>query len=239
MTHKRRFYIPLSFVKDSIVTIKGEEAHHAVKVLRVKENEFVTLINGRGESVLGTIVKITKDELDIYISGTLVVFEEPRLKVSLLIGMAEIAVLEESLLHSTELGLWRFCPVQTKFSVTNWKTIENKLERFQRIAISAIKQSGFPFLPQITIFKDLKYALSNLSSKGFLLSQEGDTHLSDFADLKGEITLAVGPEGDFSDEEKLLFSQFGYRKTKLSMNTLRVETAALTAMAQIQNHFEF
>lgn len=236
MGHKRRFYTPLPLKNENLITIQGEEAHHAYKVLRVKENELVSLINGNGETALGTIIKISKDEMEISIlkNESPKVFKEPKVKVSLLIGMCEIVSLEEALLHSTELGLWRFCPVWTKFSVTKAEQIERKLERFKKIAISAIKQSGFPFLPEITFFEDLKSALQNLPKKGFLLHQGGETYLSDYVDLKGEITFAIGPEGDFSEEEKNLFSEFGYIKTKLSKNTLRVETAALAAMAQIQ-----
>ncbi|MCX7830534.1 MAG: RsmE family RNA methyltransferase, partial [Acidobacteria bacterium] len=149
---------------------------------------------------------------------------------------AEISALEEALLHCSELGLWKFCPVLTKHSAIKFELIEKKLERLQKIAISAIKQSGFPFLPEIAVFDDLNKALNSLPNQGFLFSQEAKKWFLDFKDFKSEITLAVGPEGDFSEEEKNLFEKFGYQKAKLSENTLRVETAAITALAQMQRY---
>lgn len=234
MSHKRRFYTPLTLSKKNEILIEGEEAHHALKVLRIKEGEGVEIINGKGEEVKGIIQKIEKEKLEVLFQEEVKIFSEPKIKISLLIGMSEISSLEEALMHTTELGLWKFSPVYTKYSLTKPEQIKKKMERFKRIAISAIKQSGVHFLPQIEIFHNLKDALKNLPKQIFLFSQDAQKYINDFDLEESELTFAIGPEGDFSEEEKELFEKFGCKKAKICPNTLRVETAAISALAQIK-----
>lgn len=235
MSHKRRFYTPLSLSKKNEILIEGEEAHHALKVLRVKEGETVEVINGKGEEVKGIIQKIIKEKLTVIFKEEVKIFSEPKIKISLLIGMSELSSLEETIMHTTELGLWKFSPVHTKYSLTKPELIEKKIERLKKIAISAIKQSGVHFLPQIEIFYNLKEALKTLPKQIFLFSQDAQKYINDFELKEYEFTFAIGPEGDFSEEEKELFERFGCKKVKICENTLRVETAAISALAQIQN----
>lgn len=236
MSHYRRFYAPVDLLEKSEIAVDGEEARHALKVLRIKVGEKVSIINGKGEEVSGIIEKADKERLLIKATDKVKFHSPLSPKISLLIGMSEINALEEALLHCTELGLWKFCPVFTKYSVTKPEQIEKKIERFQKIAISAIKQSGFPFLPEILIFRKVEEAIQTLPPNGFLFSQDGEKRLDEFVELPEEVTFAIGPEGDFSEEEKKLFLEHNYKKAKLSNYTLRVETAAITALAQAKKY---
>jgi len=231
LSHHKRFYTPLPLSGKNEILIEGEEALHCHKVLRIKEGEEVVIINGRGEEVSGLIEKAEKEKLFVRFTKEIKIHQEPTSKIFLLIGMSEIDSLEEALLHTTELGVWKFCPVYTKYSVTKPELVERKMERLKKIAVSGIKQSGFPFLPEIVVFKDLESALRKLPREGFLFAQEAEKFLHQFGALPFETTFAVGPEGDFSEEEKALFMECGFRKAKLSDNTLRVETASVAALA--------
>lgn len=229
MSHKKIFFY--EHINGSFITLEGEEAHHALKVLRLKEGDDIKIIDGKGKIASGKIFNTKKDSILIEIKNISLI-TKPQKRINLIVGISEIKALEDILFHCTQLGVSTYCFVNTKYSSLKVEFLEKRMNRMKKIVIASLKQSGNPFLPEIKIYKSLEEAIKNYK-KGFLLSQDAQKYLIDFDFKEDEINLAIGPEGDFSQEEKKLLTDFYYIDAKLSPFTLRVETSAISALSII------
>ncbi len=231
MSHGHRFFRP-DLITQSPVALTGDEARHAVKALRIREGDTATLMDGQGSIRPYSVRSVRRDGLLLEALSDCEIHPPPRVRPFMILGAPEIKALEESLLHAIELGLYGLMVVQAERSPFPVSFYEGKKERLLKIAASAIKQSGNPFLPAISFHEELSDALKSAPRAGFLLDQSGRQLLPDEA-VEGDVGLAVGPEGDFTGSEKDELESAGYRKISLSANTLRVETAALAAVSLI------
>jgi 16S rRNA (uracil1498-N3)-methyltransferase len=231
MSHGNRFYLP-SALQDETARLSGEEARHAVKALRIKCGDEVTIMDGRGRQRDYRVTAAIKDELVIESISEILTFPAPAVRPVLLLGAPDMKVLDECLLHATELGLFHLALTKVSHSPLSIDFYLKRQERLNKIAISGMKQSGNPFLPKISLHDDLEDALKIVPPKGFLFDRDAP-RFEHSSEIKGEICLCVGPEGDFSMEEKEKLQVLGFRRASLATYTLRVETAALAALSQI------
>lgn len=222
------------------VTISGREAHHIADVLRLKPGEMVRLIDGNGlahtceitsagsRKVICSVIKSTKG------SG------ESTLRLTLAIGLSPEAKFDTIIEKGTEVGINRFIPILTekgKIKVGDIGGVKRKMERWRRVCEAAVKQSGrsvIPFIDAPLSFRD--FLLSCLPAGTFLF-QLGDrsesfysANLSAFED---EITVVVGPESGFTNDEIESARRRGIRIMNLGDRVLRTETAAVVIPALI------
>lgn len=230
MGHPKRFFI--KNLSEANPIIEGEEFYHLNKVLRLKTNEVVKLIDGCGRSLKARIVCIFKDRAILEPLSQIIVSPPPKIKTTIIVGASEPQSLEEALLHSTELGVSRFCIAQSKFSSVKIEKLAVKRSRFEKIAISAIKQSQNDYLPEIIFYENVEEAIKENKGNGFLFTLDTEDYFIKSNKVSGKIVLAIGPEGDFSEEEKSLFFENGFKKVKLCETILRVETAVVAALSQ-------
>jgi 16S rRNA (uracil1498-N3)-methyltransferase len=133
---------------------------------------------------------------------------------------------------AVDIGIQHISFVQTK----NSERKNLKLDRLQRIAISALKQSQQYYLPQVTELKSIRdFIEGNSAEHKFVANQDegGKRYLGDALHGPGDITVLIGPEGDFIEEEINLLKQKGYLPISLGNNRLRTETAALVACTEL------
>jgi 16S rRNA (uracil1498-N3)-methyltransferase len=231
MSHNHRFYLP-SALQDESVRLSGEEARHAVKALRIKTGEDVTLMDGRGRERVYRVTAIIKDELVIETIAEIITFPSPKVRPVLILGAPDVKALDDCLLHATELGLFHIAVTKASHSPLSIDYYLKREERLGKIAVSAIKQSGNPHLPIITFHNSIDDALKTAPKEGLLFDKEGPDFRID-SRFEGEVALCVGPEGDFSNEEKELMQALGYKMASLGPYTLRVETAAQAAISRL------
>ncbi len=207
--------------------LSEEESRHVVKVLRSENGDELELTNGKGSFFK---VRITKADPHKCLFEIVDRKEIPKRSHSIHIAIAPTKNadrIEWFVEKSVELGI-------DKISFMLCENSERKsinLERIEKIAISAMKQSGQCWLPALATLKPLKEVLLTEASQKFIayVDQSNPHHLKSLAEINQNYIVLIGPEGDFRKEELLSSEQAGFLKVSLGSNRLRTETAGVAA----------
>lgn len=206
--------------------LNDEETRH-LKVLRIKEGEQIQCLDGKGSIYNCTVTKIGKDHTQLEIRHSTQISGFRDFRLHLYVAPTKNAERMEWLLEkAVETGLDSMTFIETDHSEKH----RVNLTRMERIAISALKQSGQLYLPQINPLTEFK----SLNPQGLVLfahcaaGQKSDLK-SVFKDHNPEkdIHVLIGPEGDFSKSEIESMYAKGYTAVTLGEPRLRTETAAL------------
>lgn len=224
-----RFYIPQDqFVPGEVLFLSGEEFHHAKNVLRMRIGEQIALINGRGSFSLGTIASISKEQMGVEIFSVKTE-NSPKKSLTLVLPFLRVNHMDFAIEKATELGIDRF--ILFKADNSEKKEIsETYFSRLKHLCLSATKQSGRVFLPQIIVASSLQSAVEVLEGKSFFWCHLDDSsvfiqqRLQSF--LLSSCAGIVGPESGWSIQEKEYLSSFA-SPVFLSPTVLRAETAAI------------
>ena len=214
----------------SNLQLTEEESHHAVRVLRLKLDDFITLIDGKGTSAIGQISELNKKSVHYKIIESQ--FIEPiNPEIHIAIAPTKSNDRFEFFLEKvTELGISSITPIQC--SNSERKTI--KLDRFEKIVMSAVKQSGNLYLPKVndlTKFSDF-VTVQNKDTDYFIAHCEDDSLKNELKDLlqkSKKVCILIGPEGDFTNEEIILAKTNNFKAVSLGQTRLRTETAGIIA----------
>jgi len=215
------------------ITFDKIESRHIVRVLRKKEGDILYITNGKGLLFYGKII----DSTGKLCSAVIIKTEEKYKQHSynLHIGIAptkNIDRFEWFLEKATEIGVDKITPLLCKHSER--KLIKN--ERLEKIIVAAAKQSlhfNFPILDKLTSFSD--FISQKNHAKSFIAhckNQEKNT-LKKLVYPKENITILIGPEGDFSIQEIKLALQNDFKPISLGNTRLRTETAGIVACQSI------
>jgi len=210
--------------------LSEEESHHAVRVLRLKVDDSITLIDGKGTSAIGKITDLNKKSIKFKITESKFKKQElPEIHIAIAPTKSNDRF-EFFLEKVTELGVSTITPLHC--SNSERKTI--KLDRFEKIIMSAVKQSGNLYLPKInslTKFADFMTSL-NKDTSCFIAHCETDelkNELKDLIQKNKKICILIGPEGDFTNEEINLAKTNNFKAVSLGSSRLRTETAGIIA----------
>jgi len=230
-----RFYIKdPSFKVSNFVTLEKEEFHHLHHVMRLKAGELVDLVDGMGSIAQAQIQVIDKHIATLEVQS---IDKKPPPKYKLILAQAlpRPAKLEYIIEKSVELGvteLWLF-----PGALSEKKELSpSQATRMHNISVSAMKQCGRLFLPNITFFPSiLSWTPEKIPPDAFF----GDTDpsapsfLSSLQSLDSSSALiAIGPEKGFHDKEVLHMEQIlSLKGVKLHQNILRTETAAIHSIS--------
>lgn len=238
-----------------MVKITGKEYHYLINVLRLKEGMKLTGRDGQGVYYTLTVSSIgtsqvlleaevqregARETIDVFSA-----FRGPFPSVHLYQCVGKGKKLEQIIRQCTELGIERITPVMSRYTLSdvtkNWKV---KSQRYQRVAEQAIQQSASPVMTQIeepVRIQDIASRVADLSRLLVLHQSLEDSRTTIFShtrdlidtDPHSPISLLVGPEGGFSDEEVSVLLDSGAKGVLLQTNILRTETAAVAASAII------
>jgi len=203
------------------------ESRHACKVLRLKEGDKIGLLNGKGMYAEAEITGTDPKRCQVKLVAVHLE-EAPDYMIHIAICPTKMNERMEWMVEKvTELGVTEITFLLSK----NSERKALKLERFENIAISAMKQSKRLYLPKINELVKVDAFIKN-NPNGFIAHcYEGEKHnLSTVFDRSSPIL--IGPEGDFSPEECELAKTNGYKELSLGANRLRTETAGLYACMQ-------
>jgi 16S rRNA (uracil1498-N3)-methyltransferase len=216
-------------VSGEVVKLEGDEARHAVRVLRVRPGEEITVSNGAGE-----VVRAVVTEAGATLSADVEARRsEPRPRPALHVFAAipKAGKLDLVVQKLTELGVEVIQPFPASRSVARWdpKKASAQTERLNAISREAAKQSRRAWLAEVRLPQRLETL--ELPKAAFVLDEEAGLRLT--AALPDEapetIALIVGPEGGFEREEVETLSARGVTPASLGPLILRTETAALVA----------
>src|SRR5476651_2053714 len=145
-----RFYLPPKNCAGNTLRLDAGEAHHALKVLRVKYGELVAVLDGAGNEFLCTVQNSSRDSVTLSVS--LKNFKAPpQCQITLLVAIPKGKIIEGIIQKAVELGAHRIVPILSERVMTqlNDESGEHKREKWQGVAIEAIKQCGAAWLPKI------------------------------------------------------------------------------------------
>lgn len=220
-----QFYQPA--IANGIHHLNEDESRHAVKVLRMKAGDQLHITDGLGSFYHATISEADPRKCTFSILEKKSVLAR---KFSIAIALAptkNIDRIEWFVEKAVELGIDQIHFMLCQNSER--KTVN--MERIEKIAISAMKQSGQAWLPTCTGIKPFQQILTISADQRFIcfVDQLNPDQLNSLATVGKEYLVLIGPEGDFRDEELKQAMDHGFKKVSLGHNRLRTETAALAA----------
>ena len=206
-----------------------DESWHALKVLRLKEGDEIKLTDGKGNFCRAKITK-ADPRLCEFKSIQQEQITQRAFSIHLAIAPTKNSERIEWMIEKcVEIGI-------EKISFIQCKTSERKsmnMERLEKIVISAMKQSGQAWLPDITQMMPFEKFVSNSAERNKFIAYVDGTNqvfLKNQKTVGSDSVILIGPEGDFTKEELAMATSADFLKVSLGPNRLRTETAGLVAV---------
>lgn len=241
----RRFFLPAHLCREKTLQLSEQDAKHAGAVLRLREGDSISVLDGQGRELLGRVQKIDKQSAQ---ARVLARKDLPKLsyQLSLIQAVTKGKSMDAIIQKATELGCRTIIPVFSERSVVQCDkaAADNKREKWETIAIETMKQCRQGWLPKILPPLPLRALLSGNALPAGQLSflatlQPGAfhprKHLEDYRNKHGcfprFVTVWIGPEGDFTPAEINSIQAVGALPITLGPLILRSETAAICALS--------
>ncbi len=220
------FYTPL--ITESDIFLPEEESAHCIRVMRMKKGDLISSTDGKGAFYKAEITDPNPKKCGITIKERQLV-NPPDFYIHIAIAPTKnMDRMEWFVEKAVEIGIQQISFLQCEHSERQVL----KMERIEKIAISAMKQSQKAFLPYICALVPFKeFAAKNIVGQKFVahLEEGVKQHLKFAVDPKGNYTVLIGPEGDFSVKEIALAIKNGFVPVTLGESRLRTETAGIAA----------
>ena len=235
-----RFFLSTPLQANARIALDPHAAHHAARVLRLREGDAVVLFDGTGGQYPGRIDALSGKAVSVLTGEFDPVERESPLSVTLVQGLSSADRMDYTMQKAVELGAAAVDTVVAEKSVVRLagERAEARAGHWQRIAIAACEQCGRNRLPVIRAPLTLERWLAQPAAAGLrLLALPGaGTALADA--LAGHapsrpITVAVGPEAGFSERENTDLLRAGFLPVHLGPRVLRTETVAPALLAAI------
>jgi 16S rRNA (uracil1498-N3)-methyltransferase len=221
----------------SVVTIEGDEAHHAVAVRRLRVGEAVALTDGAGVSAVGEVESVGKRVFAVRVASVSVTDRaEPTLTVVQAIPKGERGELAVEVL--TEIGVDTIVPWAASRSVAVWRgeRIAKSHAKWVTTAREAAKQARRSWFPSVTELAGTAKVVALLAEADLavVLHEVGATSFGSLTvPARGRIVVVVGPEGGIAPEELSAFAGAGAVTVRLGAEVLRTSTAGVAACAAL------
>lgn len=233
-----RFFVASDLVEGATVALPAAVAHHAVRVLRLRDGAAITLFNGHGGEHAATL-QVAGDAASAVVRSHEKVERESPLVLTLVQAWMAGDKLDWTVEKAVELGVAAIVlvPAQRSVVVLDAARRAKREQRLRDIVVAACCQCGRNRLPPLhaaaTLTDGLQSALQS-AGRGVLLMPEGDASLAQAAGAAGSLALAIGPEGGFDADEQSLARRLGYATATCGRRILRTETAGIAALAALQ-----
>ena len=237
-----RFFIRQEISQSTFIE-NQEDVKHISKVLRLRVNDKIEVVDSNEKEYLCEIITISKDSVEYKVIEEVPIKRELGVQIKVYQGVPKGQKLDLIAQKLTEIGVYSITPVEFKRCVSSIKEEkeDKKIARLQRIIYEAAKQSKRNHIPKIEspmTFKELvKELKSNTINIVFYECEEENNLKSYFASLDlskvESIGVIVGPEGGIAPEEIELLESNGCKVLTLGARILRTETAAVVASAII------
>ena len=211
-----------------------EESHHCTRVLRLKENDEIILIDGKGTFVRAVLVHSSEKKTQYRIIDQIENYNKLPYNLHLAVAPTKnIDRFEWFIEKATEIGVSEITPLLCEKSERKMV----KKDRLEKLIIAAAKQSQkayFPKLNEMQVFND--FLSGNKQYRGEKLiahCEDGEKRSLHSLKLKERIIMCIGPEGDFSNKEIQSAIHSGFQPVTFGKSRLRTETAAVYACSAI------
>ncbi|MCL4500151.1 MAG: 16S rRNA (uracil(1498)-N(3))-methyltransferase [Chloroflexi bacterium] len=246
MGNHRRFFIDPGQIDGNTAVLTGDSARQIARVLRLKEGDFICLLDGTGNEHDALVSALSKDEVTARILGTNDCSREPRLRVTLAVCLPKSDKLELIVQKCSELGISKYVIVNSARTVAriDASKIAERLARWRKIATEAAEQCGRARAPEIegvVEFADLVGEIRAHQLAVIAWEEESGVSLKTALQRNREVEsvmLIIGPEGGLTEDEVELAKSAGAVSVSLGGRLMRVETAAIATSAAVMYEIE-
>jgi len=236
-----RFFVSPQAIRDERVMLRGSLVHQIRDVLRMHPGDHIVLLDNSGWAHRVELVTIDRDTVRGRVIEKWRLETEPATRITLYQGLLKGQKFEWVLQKGTEIGIVAFVPVLTERCVigTVNGVSDARVERWERIIVEAAEQAGRAALPHLSHVMLFAHACEQAGRAGLaLIPWEGEHSRGLRETLQNvpksrEISLLIGPEGGFAEEEIAAAQDRGVAPVSLGPRILRAETAGLAAAAAI------
>lgn len=231
-----RFFCPVPLPRAGEIQLPEALAHHAVRVLRLRDGDPLILFDGGGGEV-PAVLHVRGKQCFAALEGHRAVECESPLPLILVQALASGDKMDWIVQKAVELGVSALVPVQAERSVLRLagERAAKRVEHWQQVAVSACEQSGRNRVPAVAPITGLRDFLAHPhDGVRLVLDPTATKRLLDAERPAGAVQLLIGPEGGWSDEELAACRSAGCRGVTLGPRVLRTETAGIAAIAALQ-----
>ena len=229
-----RFFLP-EIPKQEMFSIEGPEAHHMIRVVRLREGDEIECIDGKGTLLQARISSVTKKDLQLEKLG-IEQHEDNTRPLWLLQALPRLNRLDWIVEKATELGIHKLIlfPGQRGERI---QLSSNQEARIQQQLQAALKQSGRLFLPKLEFWNPISEWKHVKGTAFFGDLRKTAPKLAQHLPIAGKdpVQFVIGPESGLDNHEINTLENLGYIGVSLSNNILRTDTAPITALAILQH----
>ncbi|HCZ14643.1 MAG TPA: 16S rRNA (uracil(1498)-N(3))-methyltransferase [Candidatus Accumulibacter sp.] len=241
MVNDPRFHCPMPLAAGTQTDLPERVAHHAVRVLRLRHGDGLTLFNGAGGEYAARIVGCERARVRVEVLERRDTERESPLSITLVQALQAGERMDLTVQKAVELGVERVVPVISRRSVVRLadQRAVRRLEHWRGIVAASCEQCGRNRLPEVVVPESLEHWLARGVEPGvhrLMLAPAGRHSLASLPapSVGGRVELLVGAEGGLSPEEIVMARLAGFLSLRLGPRILRTETAGLAALAAIQ-----
>jgi len=232
-----RIYTPQPLQPADSVELTGSTGHYLARVLRLSRGDSLVLFNGDGRDYSAEITAVQSQRVLARLLDSSVPDKESPLKITLVQAVCRGERMDYALQKATELGVFCIQPlISHRVEVRMDKSREAKrLQHWQGVVIAACEQSGRALVPEVKTPLSMTEWLTNTDqSRRLVLDPFAADRLSGLTLGRGAVSIAIGPEGGFTDQEMAAVRTNGLATVSLGPRVLRTETAGPAAIAVLQ-----
>ena len=235
-----RFFAPALDPGDEIVALPREETEHLTRVLRLGVGDTVAVFDGRGHEFLGRVVAADRREARVQLVARRNPAAEPAVAITLAQAVLKGDKMDDVVRDAVMLGVAAIQPVVTRRSETTAAALARgaRLDRWRRVALASVKQSGRAVLPDIRRPLALESLLEDRAAALTLMFVEpaAGAPVEPLSALRRDpappdAVVLVGPEGGWIDEELQAARDRRVRLVTLGRRTLRADAAPVAAIS--------
>lgn len=251
----KQFLLPREYAGQPRISLAGDDLHYLTRVLRLREGDEVPAIDAAGTryslrlldigptvceaSVLPARSEAAPDRAGPTPAAESTILPEPDLLITLLQCLPKGPKMDSIVRQATEAGVARIVPLQSEHSLLGSGDLSGRERRWERIAREALQQSGNPRLPVLERPRPLMSIRAGEEWGTALFFHEkpmGNQPLHELlARRPSRVSVLIGPEGGLSPAELAFLEQSGFKPVYLGQGVLRVDTAAIAAVAIVKN----
>ena len=240
----QKFFVEENQIENNKIYIEGTDVNHISNVLRLDKKEKIQICNKNTlENYIAEIEEIQKEKIITNIVEKLQTIVESNVEIHLYQGLPKADKMELIIQKTTELGIYKIIPVDMIRCVVKLdeKDAKKKIERWQKIAEGAAKQSKRDIIPKIENKFKLKEVANKIKEYDiFIVAYEEETTKTLKQVLKKlenknnyKIGILIGPEGGIDSKEIEILKENGAVIATLGKRILRTETAPIAMVSNI------
>lgn len=237
-----RFFIAKKNIAGAWGIIAGEEFKHLRRVLRLAPGDSLTLFDDAGEEHAAIIRDVSEDQARVEVLRSYRPERESVLELTLAFALTKGEKMDWVVEKATEIGVHTIIPFVSSRTVPKLDEgkRQRRRERWQKIALGAVKQCGRTRVPAVLPVADFRSLVGQANPdhlKLFFWEQETARALKQVHASNSDpraVMVVIGPEGGFSGTEAALAVEHGFQPVHLGRRVLRAETAAIAAVSLAQ-----